>query len=359
VPTNTALWPARVRALATDLVVRIFQAQSGLVSTVTRPKFNRSLLAGIALLACGLIASVVPARSDPADSGEEDALALQARIDEAARAIEDDPRLATVSRAQRRGLVQFVTGSMFFIALHELGHVHISETALPVLAREEDAADTFAVLALLQYRTALTHRMLADAAKSWFLGARRDEKEGTPLAFYDDHGLDRQRAYWIVCLMLGSDPAQFKDVADETGLPEEQRDNCVGNYSNASWSWSKVLEPYRRRPDQPKTTINVVYGPGIDARRVYERSFRSIRLLETVAEQAAERWNWRGPFTLEARGCGEANSQWNLPTRTLTVCYEMAEDFAQLYLDYGAALAQPPQASAPARRPRFGNSSAP
>jgi len=246
--------------------------------------------------------------------------------------------------------VQFVTGSLFFILLHEMGHVHISEMALPVLAREEDAADTFAALTLVQIRSAISHRMLVDAAKSWFLSALRDEKQKTGLAFYDDHGLDKQRAYWIVCLMYGSDPAQFKDVADETHLPEEQRDNCVGDYSNASWSWNTVQEPHRRRPDQPKTTINVVYGPVKEEHRLHERAFRAIRLLETVAEYASDKWVWRAPFTLEVKSCGEAISYWNLPARTLTLCYEMAADFVELYRAYGSARVPPPRVAARPRR---------
>ena len=34
------------------------------------------------------------------------------------------------------------------------------------------------------------------------------------LAYYDEHGLDWQRAYQIVCLMVGSNPDQFGQLAD-------------------------------------------------------------------------------------------------------------------------------------------------
>jgi hypothetical protein len=215
-----------------------------------------------------------------------------------------------------------------------MGHVHITEMGLPVLGREEDAADTFATVTMLKYRSAVTHRMLVEAAKGWFLSAWRDEKEGFALAFYDEHGLDRQRAYWIVCLMVGSDREKFSDLAEEVRLPETRRQTCAGDYSNASWSWNKVLEPHRRAPDHPKTTINVIYGRDNDNLQIYARSFRSIRLLETVAEHASDEWTWRAPFTLQMQNCGEPGSRWDLPTRTLTLCYEMAADFARLYRDY-------------------------
>jgi hypothetical protein len=255
--------------------------------------------------------------------------------------VDDDPRLKNWSHEQRRALVQFVAGNMFFVLLHEMGHVHITEMGLPVLGREEDAADTFATVTLLKIGSAVTHRMLVEAAKGWFLSARRNEKEGITLAFYDEHGLDSQRAYWIVCLMVGSDPERFADLAEEVHLPETRRQTCVGDYSNASWSWNKVLEPHRRTPDEPKTTIDVIYGPDKDRFQIYAGSFRSVRLLETVAEHASDEWVWRAPFTLEVQSCDEPGSRWDLPTRKLTLCYEMAADFAQLYRDYASDPALP------------------
>jgi hypothetical protein len=284
-------------------------------------------------LFCLFVFDIAPALADPLQSEAE---ALQARIDQVADALADDPRFKTQSREQRRALAQFVTGNMFFVLLHEMGHVHITEMGLPVLGREEDAADTFATVTMLRYGSAVTHRMLVEAAKGWFLSARRNEKEGITLAFYDDHGLDSQRAYWIVCLMVGSDPEKFADLAEEVHLPEMQRQTCVGDYSNASWSWNKVLEPHRRAPDEPKTTIDVIYDKDEDKTQIHAQSLRMVRLLETVAEHASSDWVWRTPFTLKAQSCGEPGSHWDLPSRTLTVCYEMAADFVRLYREYAS-----------------------
>ncbi len=43
--------------------------------------------------------------------------------------------------------------------------------------------------------------MLVEAAKGWFLSDRRDRRDGEPQAYFDEHGLDQQRAYNIVCLV--------------------------------------------------------------------------------------------------------------------------------------------------------------
>jgi hypothetical protein len=55
--------------------------------------------------------------------------------------------------------------------------------------------------------------------------------------------------------MVGSDPEKFKDLADEAKLPKARQDSCVGDYSNAVYSWDLLLKSHRRTPDQPKTKI--------------------------------------------------------------------------------------------------------
>jgi hypothetical protein len=56
--------------------------------------------------------------------------------------------------------------------------------------------------------------------------------------------------------------------------------------------------------------------------------------LETVAEHAADEFAWPAPFTLEMQSCGYPNARWDLPTHKLTVCYELASEFAGLYCTF-------------------------
>jgi hypothetical protein len=261
-------------------------------------------------------------------------------MDAAALALrEDHPKFKSASPRYVQGLAEFVSGNMLFVLLHELAHVSITQMGLPVLGRMEDAADSFAALRLINVGSEFSHRVLADAAEGWFMAHRRDEKMGEDLAFYAEHGLSRQRAYHIVCLMVGSDDEKFKDLADETKLPPARQDTCAGDYSNAAFSWGLLLKPHRRAPDQAKTKIEIVYGAAAGRDAIARQVARSTRLLESVAEHAADEFVWPAPFTLKMQSCGFANARWNIPTRTLTVCYELASEFADLYRDYGAARA--------------------
>ncbi len=64
---------------------------------------------------------------------------FQARIEQRARALANEPRLKGLSQQQRQERVEFVVGNMLFVATHEMGHAVISEMDLPVLGPEEDA----------------------------------------------------------------------------------------------------------------------------------------------------------------------------------------------------------------------------
>jgi hypothetical protein len=243
-------------------------------------------------------------------------------------------RFEYLPESEVRDRVEFIAGNLIFATLHEVGHMLIAEMGLPVLGREEDAADSFATLIFLRVGTGFSHRLLAQAAGGWFLSERRDQKQKVKLNFFDQHGLDRQRAYNIVCLMVGSDSEKFDDeLADIVKMPRERQETCQDDYSNASWSWNKALAPHRRQPGQPKTNIGVSYADS-PAYQIYADGFRKIRLLETIADILSDRFVWRGPIELGMLSCGMPNAHWDLSARRIDICYELAADFAEMYRGY-------------------------
>jgi hypothetical protein len=245
-----------------------------------------------------------------------------------------DPRLKNLTPKEQMDLLEFVAGNMLYVAFHEMGHALINEMGLPVLGREEDAADSYATLAMLKVGNEFSYNVLFQSARGWFLMDRRERKLGNMLAFYDEHGLDQQRAFEIVCLMVGANLDQFKTLADWVKMPEARQESCLGDYSNAQYSWDLVLKPHRRTAEQPKTQISVTYEEGKGNLDVYARSFRSIRFLETLAELAEDQYVWRRPIGLVMKSCGESGASWSLKTLKETICYEMAEEFVNLYRGY-------------------------
>jgi Putative metallopeptidase len=286
-----------------------------------------------ALLLIALGTAPLPAQtSGPVASSTQ---AFQAGVDEATRMAAEIPYLKNLPARQRQAHVEFVFGNVLFVAAHELGHALVSEMKLPILGREEDAADVFAILTALWMGDQLSQQVLQDAATGWFLAARRDRREGRGLDYYERHGLNEQRAYQIVCLMFGSDPVRFKTLADETKLPQDRRRTCVWDYETVVASWEKLLAPHRRADDQPRTHVDINYEEGKGLLAISERIFRTTRFLETVAEHIAERYVWPARIEFEMRSCGDANARWTIAQRKLHICYELVREFVELSLGYG------------------------
>jgi hypothetical protein len=281
------------------------------------------------------------AQTNPALAAEqaaaaEDAAAFTARVLEAVKAIEGDPRLQGISREQLQNDAIFTVGNLLYVLTHEMGHAVIDDMYLYVLGREEDAADSFATVAMLRLGNTVTDRVLVEATKGWFYADRRNQAQGQSLSFYDEHGLDKQRAYQIICLMVGSNPDKYEKLANQVKMPDERQGTCQGDWSTASWGWDKALKPHRRAEDQPKTEVKVTYGdaPTKDRLDSYAKFLKSIGLLELLAKYASNAFVWSAPIGLEGKACGESDAHWNHPTRTIVLCYEMVAEFAGLYRYY-------------------------
>jgi hypothetical protein len=285
----------------------------------------------VGIMTCALLLVSGAAFGKPAQSGS---LPFETRVKEVVRALRDNPYLKNLSETQRMDRVEFVVSNTLFVLLHEIAHVMVDDMKLPVLGREEDAADTFATLTMLKMGTSFPQRVLAHAPKGWFLSDRRDRDTGAEPIYYGEHNLSQQRAYQIVCLMIGFDSEKFKSLADEIKMPEYRQESCKQDYAKVSRSWDMVLKPHRRALDQPETKIDVVYRDAEGDFEAFARSFRSVQLLESVAERAAADFVWPAPFTIEMRSCGRPEAAWADKTRTIRVCYELPFDLAQLHVAY-------------------------
>jgi Putative metallopeptidase len=321
-------------------------ASFGRVVMIPRPRRRSALALRAAAICCAgimslsaatAIAQTVPAQSPAAQAApappSPGPASMEAKVKDAVRGFLKHPRFEGMSERDVRDRVEFVVGNVMFATMHEVGHMLISEMGLVVLGREEDAADSFATVTGLRMNEAFAHRVLIQSARGWFLSDQRDQKQKTERHFYDEHGLDKQRAYNIVCLMVGGNPDKFDDLADLTQMPPERQGTCQGDFSNASWSWQRALAPHRRKPDQPKTDISVSYGDS-DKYEIFATGFREIKLLETIAEHLSDQFVWRRPVGLRMEECGAPNANWDLTTARITVCYELAADFSNMYREH-------------------------
>lgn len=235
-----------------------------------------------------------------------------------------------------------------FTLYHESGHLLIDELKLPVLGREEDAADALAIIQILKNtpdRKELA-ATLNDVADEWYYSSLRT----TPadLTAYDRHSLDIQRANAMVCLMVGADPATFTRKAQARGLGVGDREDCADDYSRTLDSWTTVLAPHLAT--RPGPEIKVSYGPADDDHlQRFANALQSRHVLEDVAERLRTTYALPGGLSIVAKECDEANSYYLSDEHEILYCYELASDIYDLALDNrfaaGAAAASTETAS--------------
>lgn len=219
-----------------------------------------------------------------------------------------------------------------FTLYHESGHLLIDELKLPVLGKEEDAADALAVIQILKNtpdRKELT-RTLNDVADEWYYSSLRT----TPadVTGYDRHSLDIQRANAMVCLMVGADPGNFTQKAEEHGLDAADRDDCAADYSKTLGSWEAVLAPHLTKKPGPE--IRVTYGPADDDHlQRFADALQSRRVLEGIAERLRNTYVLPSGLSIVAKECNEANSYYLEDEHEILYCYELANDIYDLALD--------------------------
>ena len=145
-----------------------------------------------------------------------------------------------------------------FILAHEFAHALIHNFELPVLGREEDAADGIATALLLLASEGSVYA--ADAAEFWInFSGRQDPPQ---LAEYaDNHSFDRQRADNILCWIGGAEEELLVAFVENEVLPESRAVSCPGEWELLRRSVEQVLEPHLQHP------LDLQPGIGAEAER--------------------------------------------------------------------------------------------
>lgn len=146
-----------------------------------------------------------------------------------------DPEASPEEIGERVGAVNS------FILAHEFAHALIANFNLPVLGKEEDAADSIATFVLLNVPEGAIYA--SDAAAFWIAFSGRQEPP--QLADYAAvHSLDLQRADAVLCWVAGSSEASFEEVAELELLPPERLESCPSEYAQLVESIEQELKPH-------------------------------------------------------------------------------------------------------------------
>ena len=232
----------------------------------------------------------------------------------------------------------FAVNNALSALYHEIGHLLIDQFELPILTREEDAADAIATLLLLEQGTDASTVVAFDAVDGYFMSAQLyGEALPEGADFSNQHGLDTQRAYQMACLLVGGDPANFEGLAEDVALPPERMESCAAEYAMASRSWAKMTEGHRRGAAPTGPPVAIIYEAAASDMAPIARVLQQHRVLEQVAATVTGQFLLSPPATLRALSCGEENAYYDIGTGEVTFCYEYAKFYYDLLIDPAAA----------------------
>ena len=161
------------------------------------------------------------------------------------------------SSQEPQKLIELVIGNVQFVLLHEVGHALIDVLQLPVLGREEDAADQIAAWLLASSGTGGRKAVLAVAR--YFVDSQQPARPGRQLPVWDEHPLDAQRYYNILCWLYGHDSRQYAYLVEDDPLPipmplpTSRAHRCTGEVQQFQRSFLHALTPYLKTTGQPVT----------------------------------------------------------------------------------------------------------
>lgn len=137
-----------------------------------------------------------------------------------------------------------VIGPVLDTFLHETGHAVFNMLQIPVLGREEDAADQFSAYIMLRLGKDEARRMILGAAYQYKIYMPGPQVTVPVSKFSDEHSLPAQRAFTILCLAYGADKKLFTDIVEKNYLPQKRAEGCEIEYEDLAFAMTKLISPH-------------------------------------------------------------------------------------------------------------------
>ena len=158
-----------------------------------------------------------------------------------------------------------VIGPSLAVFLHETGHAVFSMLQIPVLGREEDAADQFAAFIMLRLSKDEARKMVLGSAYHHVIQMPGEKVTVPRQIFSDEHSTPAQRAFNILCIAYGSDQKLFADVVEKDFLPKRRAESCPTEYDDLTFAMTKLIGPHIDRALAKK--FHEVWTRTVSARR--------------------------------------------------------------------------------------------
>jgi Putative metallopeptidase len=155
--------------------------------------------------------------------------------------IDDAPKETTPAGITREDAI---IGPLAEIFLHETAHAIFDLLEVPVLGREEDAADLVAAYILLKFKKEEARKLLAGVAYMYGTQAKIMQPQIRLDKFADEHGVPAQRYFNYLCMAYGDNPELYADAVTLGGLPKGRAERCAAEYEQIDFAFKKLITPY-------------------------------------------------------------------------------------------------------------------
>lgn len=156
--------------------------------------------------------------------------------------------LAKYPKASDEAMIEFAVNNTIFYTFHEVAHAFIDLHHLPIVSNEETAADNLAVILTLEYLPN-GYTIIMDSAELFdmFDQAKKKYNEDD---LWDEHALDSQRFYNVICLTYSKYPKELYKEASSTksqivlNFIKKRGSWCEPEYGIQFNRWMKLLKPH-------------------------------------------------------------------------------------------------------------------
>jgi hypothetical protein len=133
-------------------------------------------------------------------------------------------------------------GPLLEVFLHEVGHALFDQLRIPILGREEDAADQFAAFFLVHLSPQVAREAMAGVA--WMYAQEDKDSTISRDSLANVHGLSGQRFYNTLCMAYGAEPDVFNDLIATKLLPEDRAEGCADEYRQVAFAIQTLMSRY-------------------------------------------------------------------------------------------------------------------
>lgn len=140
-----------------------------------------------------------------------------------------------------------IVGGIVSVLLHETGHAVFYLYNIPVLGREEDAADRVAAYVALQFGDKVASTVIKGSLWKWRafpVFSWNAPTASLQRALYaDEHSSNRIRFQTFLCIAHGAKPTLFQTYMTPSNIPPSRAAGCKREYEQVDLAFKKTLLP--------------------------------------------------------------------------------------------------------------------